>query len=85
MCMYNVQENTKENCSRSHGLCPLSALAPSSQTGPPSDRSSRSERTWPEDHDSWVILKADVTRAHRRIKVLPEEWKYRRSSVASGL
>lgn len=26
--------------------------------------------------EQWVLLKADVTKAYRRINVLPEEWKY---------
>ena len=26
--------------------------------------------------EQWVLLKADVTKAYRRIQVLPEEWKY---------
>ena len=33
----------------------------------PSDRCSQSEWTWPQTDDSWVILQADVTKAHRRI------------------
>ena len=39
-------------------------------------RSSKSEWEWPSQSDKWVILKADVTKARRRIKVLPDEWKY---------
>ena len=31
---------------------------------------------WPSKAEEWLLLKADVTKAHRRIKILPEEWKY---------
>ena len=31
---------------------------------------------WPSKNEEWLLLKADVTKAHRRIKILPEEWKY---------
>ena len=34
--------------------------------------------TWqpPTQGETFIILKADVTKAHRRIKVLPKDWKY---------
>ena len=31
---------------------------------------------WPSKSDQWLLLKADVTKGHKRIKVLPPEWKY---------
>ena len=31
---------------------------------------------WPSKQEEWMLLKADVTKAHRRIKILPAEWKY---------
>ena len=32
---------------------------------------------WPSKQEEWLLLKADVTKAHRRIKIFPaEEWKY---------
>ena len=31
---------------------------------------------WPSKQEEWMPLKADVTKAHRRIKILPAEWKY---------
>ena len=30
---------------------------------------------WPSKNDEWLLLKADVTKAHLRIKILPAEWK----------
>ena len=34
-------------------------------------------RTWspPGPHQAWTLLKADITKAHRRIKVLPTDWR----------
>ena len=31
---------------------------------------------WPKQDDQWMLLKADVTKAHRRVKILPPEWRY---------
>eukprot|EP00438_Fugacium_kawagutii_P025570 Skav211653 [mRNA] locus=scaffold6216:359:7387:+ [translate_table: standard] len=31
---------------------------------------------WPTNQDQWVILKADVTKAHRRVKVLAKDWRF---------
>ena len=31
---------------------------------------------WPHRNCRWVLLKADVTKAHRRIKVLPMDWRF---------
>ena len=35
-------------------------------------------RTWspPGPHQAWTLLKADITKAHRRIKVLPTDWRF---------
>lgn len=30
----------------------------------------------PEADQAWTLLKADITKAHRRIKVLKPDWKY---------
>ena len=30
----------------------------------------------PDKQTSWVLLKADVSKAHRRVNVLQEDWKY---------
>ena len=34
--------------------------------------------TWspPGLHQAWTLLKADITKAHRRIKVLPTDWRF---------
>jgi hypothetical protein len=34
--------------------------------------------TWcpPASGEQWVILKTDASKAHRRIKVLPQDWRY---------
>ena len=31
---------------------------------------------WPTEDSHWILLKADVTKAHRRIKVLPQDWRF---------
>ena len=31
---------------------------------------------WPTKDSQWILLKADVTKAHRRIKVLPQDWRF---------
>lgn len=31
---------------------------------------------WPSTSDRWVLLKADVTKAHRRVKILPQDWRF---------
>ena len=31
---------------------------------------------WPSEDSQWILLKADVTKAHRRIKVLPQDWRF---------
>ena len=46
---------------------------------PPTPGGSRGEPlTWqpPTQRETFIILKADVTKAHRRIKVLQQDWKY---------
>ena len=35
-----------------------------------------SDWRWPSQSDRWVLLKADVTKAHRRVKILPLDWRY---------
>ncbi|OLP89218.1 hypothetical protein AK812_SmicGene29368 [Symbiodinium microadriaticum] len=42
------------------------------------DASVGSGRPWqfPDPTEEWVLVKADVTKAHRRIKVLLQEWRY---------
>ena len=36
---------------------------------------------WPQLGTEWTLLKADVTKAHRRIKVLPADWKYQVAEI----
>ena len=46
---------------------------------PPQARNARWEPlTWqpPTQGETFIILKADVTKAHRHIKILPKDWKY---------
>lgn len=31
---------------------------------------------WPWKGEQWMLLKADVTKAHRRVKIQSKEWKY---------
>ena len=31
---------------------------------------------WPKQDDQWMLLKADVTKAHRRVQILSPEWRY---------
>ena len=31
---------------------------------------------WPKPKQQWFLLKADVTKAHRRVKVLPRDWRF---------
>ena len=35
----------------------------------------------PTQGETFIILKADVTKAHRRIKVLPKDWKYQMACI----
>lgn len=46
------------------------------EKAPPPGASGPEHWRWPDRADSWIILKADVTKAHRRIKVLPEDWRF---------
>ena len=36
---------------------------------------------WPEPGTRWVLLKADVTKAHRRVKVLRKDWRFQVASL----
>ena len=31
---------------------------------------------WPKPGQQWILLKADVTKAHRRVKVLSQDWRF---------
>ena len=36
---------------------------------------------WPEPGTRWVLLKANVTKAHRRVKVLRKDWRFQVASL----
>ena len=61
-----------------HGLRSLPALATCLwwdlpfQTG---------QWTWPEPATEWHILKADVTKAHRRIKIHSQDWRFQVAQI----
>ena len=50
---------------------PRSATAPGVEQG----------WTWPDESVTWMLLKADVTKAHRRIKVSLPDWKYQVAQI----
>ena len=39
---------------------------------------------WPEPGTRWVLLKADVTKAHRRVKVLRKDWRFQVASLGKN-
>ena len=45
-------------------------------TGPDTCDGGRTNWVWPTPTTQWSILKADVTKAHRRIKIHQEDWKF---------
>ena len=51
---------------------------PATQSACFSDNRGSSLQPWnfPGPTQNWVLLKADVTKAHRRIKILLQEWRY---------
>ena len=55
-----------------HGIHWLQAA----QDEPPKSKLPYAHWDWPSKKDEWLLLKADVTKDHRQIKILPEEWKY---------
>ena len=48
-----------------------SSPTPSGAAGPVREEEGTEQWSWP---TQWVLLKADVTKAHRRVKVLPTDW-----------
>lgn len=40
---------------------------------------------WPRKDDQWMLLKADVTKAHRRVKIKAREWKYQVCKVGERM
>lgn len=31
---------------------------------------------WPQDRQQWILFKANVAKAHRRVKILPQDWRH---------
>ena len=67
------------------GVQALHWLHAAAVEGPPSQGAPGPEREvkpqpggwpWPEPGTRWVLLKADVTKAHRRVKVLRKDWRF---------
>jgi hypothetical protein len=36
---------------------------------------------WPQDRQQWILLKADVAKAHRRVKILPQDWRHQMAEL----
>ena len=74
----HIQANTEERTTAPtvmdclHGIHWLQA----SQKEPGHKKLPYAHWDWPKQDDQWMLLKADVTKAHRRVKILPPEWKY---------
>ena len=65
-----------------HSLHHASATPRDVQPGPvKGTRWTAGSWNWPQPGAEWTLLKADVTKAHRRIKVLPEDWKYQVAEI----
>ena len=66
-------------------------LHAAAEEGPPSQGASGPEGgivkpppggwLWPEPGTRWVLLKADVTKAHRRVNVLRKNWRLQVASL----
>ena len=54
-------------------------------SGPPQQSTLKSEAGWfpAEVGEDIYVLKADVTKAHRRVKVLPKDWRYQLAKLGS--
>ena len=74
----HIQANTEERTTAPtvmdclHGIHWLQA----SQKEPGHKKLPYAHWDWPKQDDQWMLLKADVTKAHRRVKILPPEWRY---------
>ena len=49
---------------------------PSGAAGPVRGVGVTEQWSWPPPATQWVLLKGDVTKAHRRVKVLPNDWRF---------
>ena len=74
----HIQANTEERTTAPtvmdclHGIRWLQA----SQKEPGHKKLPYAHWDWPKQDDQWMLLKADVTKAHRRVKILSPEWRY---------
>ena len=74
----HIQANTEERTTAPtvmdclHGIHWLQA----SQKEPGHKKLPYAHWDWPKQDDQWMLLKADVTKAHRRVKILSPEWRY---------
>ena len=74
----HIQANTDERTTAPtvmdclHGIHWLQA----SQKEPGHKKLPYAHWDWPKQDDQWMLLKADVTKAHRRVKILAPEWRY---------
>ena len=67
-----------------HWLRASRGLSPSKRagaSGPDTQTDGRRQWLWPELDTEWRILKADVTKAHRRIKIHPGDWRYQVAQI----
>eukprot|EP00435_Cladocopium_sp_Y103_P021864 s134_g5.t1 len=76
----HIQQNTAEKTTAPTIMDCVQAIhwLTVAQQGPSPPVAPGTEGGWspPEATATWSILKADVTKAHRRIKIKPEGWKY---------
>ena len=64
-----------------HWLHAAAAEGPPSQGAPGPERAPPGGWLWPEPGTRWVPRKADVTKAHRRVKVLRKDWRFQVASL----
>ena len=50
-------------------------------SGPDTPKEGQGEWTWPEPATEWHILKADVTKAHRRVKIHSRDWRFQVAQI----
>ena len=70
------------------GVQALHWLHAAAEEGPPSQKQVVKPPPegwlWPEPGTRWVLLKADVTKAHRRVKVLRKDWRFQVASLGKN-
>ena len=51
-------------------------------SGPDTPKEGQGQWTWPESATEWhIILKADVTKAHRRVKIHSRDWRFQVAQI----